>query len=117
MPKDAAIFGIQGQQITGGIGSKKHATGSRQNARMRPAFVFGPAPANFSGREVESNQKTFRPKGAGCAALMPFDLLVRIQIQIIERETALRVHIEKLGLGIETGRHPVGRASRIAFYE
>src|SRR6476620_2541361 len=46
---------------------------------------------------------------------MALDLIVRVQIQIKDRKTALRVYVKKFRLRIETGRAPVGGPVLIRF--
>src|SRR6185312_554318 len=88
---------------------------SRQNPGIAAACSGGMTPGNFSRSVVERDDERFRPEIRCRSALMSLGFPVGIKREIPEARTLCRIHIKKLCLRIEAGRHPIRGAACVGF--
>src|SRR6266436_5052651 len=115
MPESFSGGGIEGEEIVRSVGGEEKMAGGGEDSG--DAFVFADfvIPDNFSGFVIECADRGIGPQVSIAAA--PAFGFGFVHGVVVDAEDAAGVDVEKICLGIETGRHPVGGAVGAGFDE
>ena len=114
MPEGFAAGGIESEKIAGVVGAEEQMACSGQNAGDAFAAAEFVIPDNFAGAVIEGAERGIGPE-VDVTAGPAFSLAGRGEIE--NAEDAAGCDIEKAGLGIEAGRHPIAGAVGARFDE
>src|SRR5256885_5194310 len=115
MPESFSGGGIEGEEIVGSVGGEEEMAGGGEDTGDAFAFADFVIPDDFSGFVIECADGGVGPQVTVAAA--PAFGFGFVHGVVVDAEDAAGVHVEKICLWIETGRHPVGGAVGAGFKE